>query len=103
MRSRHALLPALALLIATGAASRAQTPPSPDEAKALEYQIAGWLAHAMPSLSPLPSRPVQFTAEGDHYLVSVPLSDFGLLDLTPAGCGVHRQSPSAGRHAVGAG
>ena len=84
MRSRHALaLLACALLVATSATSRAQTPPSPEQAKALEDQIAGWLAHAVPILSPLPARPVQFTAEGDHYLVTVPLSDFGLLNLTP--------------------
>ena len=84
MIQHRAWLPALGLMLAVGHAAGAQTPPTPDQARALEAQITTWLKSATGSAVPLPARPVQFTAEGDHYLVRVPLGVLGKVEPADA-------------------
>ncbi len=82
MPAHKATLPALALLAAFVAPAAAQGQPSPADARSLETQVAAWLNTITGGLVPLPARPVQFTPEGDHYLVRVPLGALG--SVTPA-------------------
>ncbi len=68
------VLPAIGLALAFGGSALAQTPPTPEQAKALESQITSWLSATTGGLLKLPVRPVQLTPEGDHYVVRVPLA-----------------------------
>ena len=74
---RPAFLPTLALVTAFSGSALAQTQPTTEQAHALEVQITGWLKQVTGGTVPLPARPVQLTPEADHYLVKVPLGDFG--------------------------
>ncbi len=71
-RSGLALL-ALALLPFAPLPSRAQT--TPESAHALEQQLTNWLAMTLGPAAKLNNRPVQITAEGDHYAVAVPFGN----------------------------
>ncbi len=77
MRARYAFLPALAVAAALAAPVAAQTTPSPEQALALEGQITAWLKTMTGSNEPMTTRPVQLTAEGDHYLVRIPIGKPG--------------------------
>ena len=79
---RYALLPTLALAAAFGGSALAQTPPTAEQARALETQITAWLKQVTANAVPLPARPVELTPEGDHFLVRVPFGQFG--KVTPA-------------------
>ncbi|MEJ1976309.1 MAG: hypothetical protein WDN49_09600 [Acetobacteraceae bacterium] len=86
MKPMLTLLPAVALLAAVGRPALAQdaTPaaPSPEQAHVLEQQVRSWLMEVMNQKVMLSQRPVQFTPQGDHYLVSVP---FGFISqIKPA-------------------
>ena len=74
---RRLLLPALALATALAGAASAQTSPTPEQARSLEAQITAWLKQVTAGSVPLPDRPVELTAEGDHYLVRVPFGRLG--------------------------
>ncbi len=84
MHSRFALLSTLAIVAAFTGPALAQAPaqptpaqPTPAQAQSLEHQITDWLKNVTADAIPLPTRPVEMTAEGDHYLVRVPLGAFG--------------------------
>ncbi len=81
MRPVHVLLPALALAFGPGAAL-AQTPPSASGAQALEAQAAAALGSVL-HWAKLGARPVQLKAEGDHYLVRIPLAPLGVPRVEP--------------------
>ena len=78
------LLPAFGIALALGGGAAAQTPPTPNQAHALEVQITTWIKTATAGTVALPPRPVQLTPEGDHYLVRVPLAPFGKVDPADA-------------------
>ena len=88
MYSYRPSLPALGMALALsgiaaaalGGGAAAQTQPTPEQAHALEAQITTWLKTATAGTVALPTRPVQLTPEGDHYLVRVPLAPFGKVD-----------------------
>ena len=87
MRPAHPLRRPGALLLAAAlaagsSAALAQTPPSAAEAKALEAQAAAALGALLPGAK-LPDRPVHLTADGDHYLVRIPLALFGVPRIEP--------------------
>ena len=84
MQPRHAMLPIVTLLAAFGGTASAQTQPSPEQAQALESQITDWLKTTTAGALAIPTRPVQLTPEGDHYLVRVPLGAFGKVDPADA-------------------
>jgi hypothetical protein len=79
MTKLSALVTALAVLGMAGNPAGAQTP-SPSQAKALEAEITQWLRQLTAGSVPLPEHPVQLTAEGDHYLVRVPLAPLGTVE-----------------------
>ncbi len=83
MRVNRGFLFAFALASIAAGSAHSQTTPSPEQAQNLERQLSDWLGKATAGAMPIPARPVQMTAEGDHYLVRVPLSEFGLGKLTP--------------------
>ena len=62
----------LSLALAAPVAAQTPPPPSPEQARALEAQIGTWLKTNFAGTGPLPTRPVELTAEGDHYTVRIP-------------------------------
>jgi hypothetical protein len=84
MTFARALLPAIGMAMAIGGTAAAQTQPTPQEAKTLETQIGAWLKTATAGTITFPARPVELTAEGDHYLVRVPLAPLGKVDPADA-------------------
>ena len=84
MQLRHAMLPLLALFAAAHGTAAAQTQPTPAQALALESQITDWLKTTTAGAIAIPTRPVQLTPEGDHYLVRIPLGQFGKVDPADA-------------------
>ncbi len=80
----NALLPAIAIAACLAGPARAQTAPTPEQALALEGQITAWLRTVVGPGAPLPTRPVQLSAEGDHYLVRVPLGQPGKIQPADA-------------------
>lgn len=83
MNPNRALLPALGLALAIGGSAAAQTvaaQPTPEQAHALEEQITKHLQTSLAGIVAVPPRPVQLTAEGDHYLLRVPLAMLGKVD-----------------------
>ena len=68
----------LATLLATVAIPCAQAADiTPDQAKALESQMSGWLQRMLGPNASQPDRPIQVTPEGDHYHVAVPIGVAG--------------------------
>src|ERR1700709_991144 len=75
------LLSALSLVTALGGTALAQSgPPTPEQAAALEKQVHDALVSAADGAIQIPARPVEFTPEGDHYLMRVPLGQFGKIE-----------------------
>ncbi len=69
---RLPLLPALALAATLGGHALAQgAPPSTEQAKSLEKQIHDALTSAVDGAIAIPARPVEYTTEGDRYLIRV--------------------------------
>jgi hypothetical protein len=69
---------AIALTITAGGQALAQEiPTSEDQAKALEKQVHDVMADITAGIIPLPVRPIELVPEGDHYLVRIPLNNFG--------------------------
>src|SRR5579875_1771956 len=64
---------ALALLPLVPGVARAQT--TPDGAAALEQQIHDWMSSTLGPDVKITQRPIQVTANGDHYDLAVPLGD----------------------------
>ena len=72
MSKRVAVL-AFSLLPLASTAAWAQT--TPQSAQALEQQIHDWMTATLGPSAKIAKRPVQLTADGDHYRVAVPLGD----------------------------
>ncbi len=79
---RFAQLLAFALMAAASGSAFAQTQPTTAQATALETQINAWLLQTTAGAILLPPRTIQMQAEGDHYLVRVPIAPFG--EVQPA-------------------
>lgn len=71
--SRRVAVLALTLLPLAPSAVWAQ--PTPQSAQALEQQVRDWMTATLGPSAKVPTRPVQLTADGDHYRVAVPLGD----------------------------
>ena len=85
MLINRAWLPALGLALAFGGSAAAQAQPTPEQASALEKQIADWLTATTGGAFTLPARPVQLTPEGDHFVVRIPLAPLaGSIDPSDA-------------------
>lgn len=56
------------------AASPSRADPSAAQAAALESQLRGWLSSLLEPSFALPLRPVQLTADGDHFDILVPIA-----------------------------
>ena len=80
MRPVHASRRRSALLLA--AAFLPGSVPLPALAQALERQAAAALGALLPGAK-LPQHPVQLTADGDHYLVRIPLAALGVARIEP--------------------
>jgi hypothetical protein len=77
---RLPLLSALIVAAVGGQAVAQGAPPSPEQAKTLEKQIHDALVDATGGAVPIIARPVELKAEGDHYLVQVPLAEFAQVE-----------------------
>ncbi|MDQ2804959.1 MAG: hypothetical protein M3Y41_20645, partial [Pseudomonadota bacterium] len=71
MISRHAALLAIPVLLC--ATPVRASPPTPDQAKAVERQLHDWLQTTLGPAVPVPPRPVRLHADGNAYRLTVPL------------------------------
>ncbi len=85
---------ALALIPLVPGAARAQT--TPDGAKALEQQIHDWITGTLGPNVKIAQRPIQVTANGDHYDLSIPVGD---TPTSPRWTATARER-SGGRYAI---
>ena len=71
--SKRAAVLAATLLALTPAAVLAQT--TPESAQALEQQVREWITTTLGPSAKIAKRPIQLTADGDHYRVAVPFGE----------------------------
>src|SRR5690349_794606 len=74
MRSGRLAASALVLTLAAGLAPALAAEVRPEEAQKIEASLKTWLGGVLGPSVALPDRPVQLTAEGDHYKVLLPIS-----------------------------
>ena len=98
MKPMRPLLPALAFAVCVAGHALAQAvPPSAEQAKVLEKQVREALASMTDGTVKIADRPVEFTPEGDHYLVRAGLGQLGKIEPADAAFTAHARMLDATR------